>query len=121
MLFEDFLRPGAFLAAIGADSEDKQEIDARLMAASTIVTDVTEQCAAFGDLHHAVASGLVRSEGVYAELGEIVAGKKPGRRSAEEVIVFDSTGMALQDVGAAAVVLERARATGRGIDVDLSA
>ena len=91
------------------------------MAASTIVTDVTEQCAAFGDLHHAVASGLVRREDVYAELGEIVAGKKPGRRSAEEVIVFDSTGMALQDVGAAAVVLERARATGRGIEVDLSA
>ena len=62
----------------------------------------------------------MKREDVYAELGEIVAGRKPGRRSAEEVIVFDSTGMALQDVAAASVVLERARAAGRGISVDLA-
>ncbi len=121
VLFEGFLRPGAFLAAIGADSEDKQELDPALMASSTIVTDVTEQCAAFGDLHHALGSGVVTREDVRAELGDIVAGRKPGRRSAEEVIVFDSTGMALQDVAAASVVLERARATGRGMMVDLAA
>lgn len=121
VLFEGFLRRGAFLAAIGADSEEKQELDPALMASSTVVTDVTEQCAAFGDLHHALASGLVTREDVHAELGEIVAGRKRGRRSAEEVIVFDSTGMALQDAAAASVVLERARATGRGIAVDFAA
>jgi alanine dehydrogenase len=121
ILFLAFLKPGAFLAAVGADSEEKQELDPALMAAATIVTDVTEQCAAFGDLHHALASGLVKREDVHAELGEIVAGRKPGRRSAEEIIVFDSTGMALQDVGAASVVLDRARAAGRGIAVDLTA
>ncbi len=91
------------------------------MASSTIVTDVTEQCAAFGDLHHALASGLVKREDVHAELGEVVAGRKPGRRSADEVIVFDSTGMALQDVSAASVVFARARAAGRGLAVDLTA
>lgn len=121
VLFFGFLKPGTFLAAVGADSEEKQELDPALMAAATIVTDVTEQCAAFGDLHHALASGLVKREDVHAELGEIVAGRKPGRRSAEEVIIFDSTGTALQDVAAASVVLERARAVGRGIAVDLTA
>lgn len=121
LLFPGFLKPGAFLAAIGADSEEKQELDPALMAAATIVTDVTDQCAAFGDLHHALASGLVKREDVHAELGQIVAGRKPGRRSAEEIMVFDSTGMALQDVAAASVALERARAAGRGIAVDLTA
>jgi alanine dehydrogenase len=121
LLFPGFLSPGTFISAVGADSEEKQELDPALMAAATIVTDVTEQCAAFGDLHHALASGLVKREDVYAELGEIVAGRKPGRRSAEEVIVFDSTGMALQDVAAASVVYQRARASGLGLEVNLTA
>jgi ornithine cyclodeaminase/alanine dehydrogenase-like protein (mu-crystallin family) len=116
-----FLKPGAFIAAVGADSEEKQELDPALMAAATIVTDVTDQCAAFGDLHHALASGLVLREDVYAELGEIVAGRKAARRSDTEIIVFDSTGMALQDVAAASVVYRKARAGGRGTVADLGA
>jgi ornithine cyclodeaminase/alanine dehydrogenase-like protein (mu-crystallin family) len=121
LLFLGFLRPGTFLAAVGADSEDKQEIDAALMASATIVTDVTEQCAAIGDLHHVIASGLATRDNVYAELGEVVAGKKPGRRSPDEIVVFDSTGMALQDVAAAAAVYDRARVAGRGVSVSLVA
>jgi ornithine cyclodeaminase/alanine dehydrogenase-like protein (mu-crystallin family) len=61
-----------------------------------------------GDLHHALNAGVVKREDVHAELGEVVAGRKPGRESVEEVIVFDSTGMALQDVAAVALVYERA-------------
>lgn len=121
LLFPGFLRSGTFLAAVGADSEDKQEIDAELLASATIVTDVTEQCAAIGDLHHAIASGRVTRRSVHAELGEIVAGKKPGRRSSDEIVVFDSTGMALQDVAAAAAVYERAGAERRGVPVSLAA
>jgi alanine dehydrogenase len=121
LLFPGFLRSGTFLAAVGADSEDKQEIDAELLATATIVTDVTEQCAAIGDLHHAIASGRATRRSVHAELGEIVAGKKPGRCSPDEIVVFDSTGMALQDVAAAAAVYERARAEGRGVSVSLVA
>jgi alanine dehydrogenase len=120
-LFPGFLRPGSFVAAVGADSEDKQELDPSLMAASTIVTDVTEQCAAIGDLHHAIASGHLTRESVHGELGEIVAGKKPGRTSPDEIIVFDSTGMALQDVAAAATVYEKALAASRGLTLDISA
>jgi len=108
------VQPGAFVAAVGADSENKQELAPSLMASSKVVTDLTEQCRTIGDLHHAIAAGAMRVEDVYAELSEIVAGRKRGRERDDEVIIFDSTGMALQDVAAAAIVYERAVAAGRG-------
>ena len=114
------VRPGTFVAAVGADHEYKQEIEPELLAASTVVVDVLEQAATMGDLHHALDAGLMMRQDVYAELGAIVAGKHPGRRSGEEIIVFDSTGTALQDVAAAAVVYERAVADGVGIRVALA-
>ena len=112
---------GMFVAAVGADHPEKQELDPALLSAATVVTDVTEQCAAIGDLHHAVMSRVMQSSDVQAELGEVVAGCKPGRRSSAEVIVFDSTGMALQDVAAAAVGYEKAIAAGVGLWVDFAA
>jgi alanine dehydrogenase len=106
--------PGTFVAAVGADSEDKNEIAPELMAASKVVTDLTAQCESIGDLHHALAAGAR----AYAEIAEIVARRKPGRESDEETIIFDSTGMALQDVAAAAIVYERAVAAGRGVEFE---
>jgi alanine dehydrogenase len=81
---------------------------------------VLEQCAAIGDLHHALAAGVMRRDDVLAELGQIVAGRVPGRTSATETFVFDSTGSALQDAAACAVVIEGARREGRGGSVDFS-
>ena len=105
---------GTFLAAVGADSADKQELDPRILARATVVVDSLDQCAEIGDLHHAIAAGLVTRSDVHAELEEVIEGTKPGRTSAEEIIVFDSTGTALEDVAAAAAVYEKAIATGRG-------
>ena len=115
------LRPGTFVAAVGADSPDKQEIDPSLLASAKVVTDVTAQCAAFGDLHHAIRAGVLSEGDVHAELGEIVAERKPGRTSDDELIVFDSTGMALQDVAAAAAAFEEAERSGRGLVMDFLA
>ena len=120
LLFDGFLTPGTFVAAVGADSEEKQELDAALLASVTLVTDVTAQCVAIGDLHHAITADILSPESVHAELGEIVAGRKRGRLSPNEIVVFDSTGMALQDVAAAAAAYERAVETGRGTTVALS-
>jgi ornithine cyclodeaminase/alanine dehydrogenase-like protein (mu-crystallin family) len=106
---------GTFVAAVGADSSEKQEIAPDLMARSKVVTDVTEQCAAIGDLQHAIANGAMTRGDVHAELGAIVAGHRPGRKSDDEIFVFDSTGMALQDVAAAAVAYERAVARRKGV------
>jgi ornithine cyclodeaminase/alanine dehydrogenase-like protein (mu-crystallin family) len=102
------VRPGTFIAAVGADNEDKQELEESLMAASAVVTDLTTQAARIGDLHHAVAAGRMRTEDVRAELGAVVAGKSPGRVSKEEVTIFDSTGIAIQDLAAAVAVYEAA-------------
>jgi ornithine cyclodeaminase/alanine dehydrogenase-like protein (mu-crystallin family) len=115
------VQPGTFVAAVGADSEEKHELAPELMASGKVVTDVTEQCATIGDLHHAIAAGTMKREDVYAELSEIVAGRKAGRERDDEVIIFDSTGMALQDLAAAAIVYERATAAGRGTAFDFGA
>ena len=102
------VRAGTFVAGVGADNENKQELDPALLARSKLVTDLTAQCRVIGDLHHAPEAR------VHAELGEVVAGLKPGRSSADEITVFDSTGTALQDVAAAIAVYRRALASGEG-------
>ncbi len=112
------VRPGTFIAAVGADSEAKQEIEETLMAASAVVVDLLPQAALIGDLHHAIARGLMRAEDVRAELGAVVAGRAAGRESPEEITIFDSTGIALQDLVAAVAVYERA--LGRGAVFDFS-
>lgn len=108
LIARDMVKPGTFVAAVGADNEHKQEIDPQLLAHCTVVADLVDQCCAIGDLHHAVAAGLMARSDVHAQLGDIVAGTKPGRTRNDEIIVFDSSGTALQDVAAAAVVYRRA-------------
>ena len=103
------VRPGTFIAAVGADDEGKHEIEEALMAANVVVVDLLPQAALIGDLHHAIARGLMRAEDVRAELGAVVAGRAPGRTSREEITIFDSTGIALQDLVAAVAVYERAQ------------
>jgi alanine dehydrogenase len=115
------VRPGTFIAAVGADDGQKQEIDSTLMASAKIVVDSLEQSCAIGDVHHAIAQSLMRKEDVYAELCEIVAGQKTGRVADDEIIVFDSTGVAIEDAIAAAAVYERALANGIGTNFDFAA
>ena len=108
---------GCFVAAVGADSEHKQEIDPALFRSARVVVDSLEQCAAIGDLHHALDAGAIVRGDVHAELGEIAAGRKPGRSHESETILFDSTGVALGDVAAAALVYERALEHGRTVSI----
>lgn len=117
LLHSDDVQPGAFVAGVGVDAEHKRELSPDLLAKSRVVVDVLEQCAAFGDLHHAIERGAMTAADVHAELGGIVAGGKIGRSSPGETFVFDSTGMALQDAATAVVVLERARASRLGVEV----
>jgi ornithine cyclodeaminase/alanine dehydrogenase-like protein (mu-crystallin family) len=101
------VRPGTFIAAVGADNPDKSEIAPALMAAAKVVTDVTAQCAEMGDLHHAIEAGTMAAADIHAELGEILVGEKTGRASPDEIVIFDSTGTGLQDVAVAAAIYER--------------
>jgi alanine dehydrogenase len=110
----DDVGPGTFVAAVGADNPEKQELDPLLLARARVVVDSLEQAATGGDLHHALEAGVLERAGVAGELWELVAGAKAGRTSPDEITVFDSTGVALEDVAAAAVVYERALRSGTG-------
>jgi ornithine cyclodeaminase/alanine dehydrogenase-like protein (mu-crystallin family) len=111
----DMVRAGTFIAAVGADNPEKQEIDPQLLARHTVVADILEQCCAIGDLHHAIDAKVMTRADVHAELGEVVAGLKPARTRDDEIIVFDSSGTALQDVAAAAAVYRRAAGQQQGV------
>jgi ornithine cyclodeaminase/alanine dehydrogenase-like protein (mu-crystallin family) len=113
--------PGAFIAAVGADAPDKGEIAPELMAEAAVVVDVLDQCLAMGDLRRAVAAGAMTAAQVRASLGEVLTGRRTGRADPMEIVVFDSTGTAIQDVASAAVIHERACEAGRGLAVDLGA
>ncbi len=115
------IAPGTFLAAVGADNPEKQEVEPALLASATLIVDVLEQCAQIGDLHHALTAGVMTRDEVHAELGDVVAGRRPGRTRADEITIFDSSGTALQDVAAAIAVYEKARVSGRGTEVKLDA
>ena len=114
------VKPGTFIAAVGADNPEKQEIDPALLAASCVIADVLDQSATIGDVHHAIKAGVMRREDVYAELGEIVVGRKLSQKDHNHISVFDCTGMALQDVVSAALVYERARERRIGVAVDIN-
>ena len=113
-LMRDHVRPGAFVAAVGADSPHKSEVDPALMAAARVVADVRSQAEAMGDLRHAIAAGTMAAADVHAELAELVVGRAPGRTSDDQIFIFDSTGTAVQDVAAAAEILRRAEERGTG-------
>jgi alanine dehydrogenase len=106
---------GCFVAAVGADNPAKSEIKPDLMAQATIVVDLIEQAVVMGDLHHAIAAGATRIDDVAAELGQVVAGIRPGRQAPDQIIVFDSSGTGVQDVAAAACAYEVARDRGLGV------
>jgi alanine dehydrogenase len=102
------VKAGTFIAAVGSDNENKQELDPKLLIDNKLVVDSLEQASTIGELHHALKANVINLQDVYAELGEVIAGMKNGRESKNEIIIFDSTGTALQDVAAAAIVYEKA-------------
>ncbi len=103
------IRPGTHINAIGSDTCHKQELDGELLArAGRVVADSIEQCLLRGEIFKALDTGLIQREKII-ELGQIIAGTESGRTSEDQVTVFDSTGIAVQDIRIAALVLERLR------------
>ena len=118
---KEFAHDGLFIAAVGADSPDKQELDPQLIAEYKVVADILGQCIEVGEIHHAISAGLMKKEKVYAELGDIIIGRKKGRESKKEIIIYDATGTALQDVAAAAYIYEKALKLHKGFQFQFSA
>lgn len=117
ILDEHHLRPGMFIAAVGADNPEKQELTPALLSKTRIVADILEQAATMGDLHHALESGALCRDDVHGELGDVICARVPGRTSDDETFVFDSTGTALQDVAVASIAVQRAIERGAGSEI----
>jgi alanine dehydrogenase len=107
----DDLRAGQHLAALGADAHGKGEIELEALARCRLFCDEWEQASKGGELSRAVGAGAVDREDV-TEIGDVLLGRAPGRESDDEITLFDSTGLAIQDLGIATAVLE-ARDAGR--------
>ena len=111
VLRAEWLAPGALVIAIGSDGPQKQELDVDVLArADRVIADSLPQCSRLGEIHHALDAGVIRADDV-TELGQITSGRAPGRRTPGEMIVCDLTGVGVQDVAAATVVMQRALAT----------
>jgi alanine dehydrogenase len=110
----DWIEEGMHINAIGADAPGKEELDPTILQRARIVVDDYEQAIHSGEVNVPISKGYITSRDIYAELGEIVAGLKPGRLSDDEVTVFDSTGLAIQDVAAASVIYRAALERGLG-------
>jgi len=113
------LREGMFIAGVGADNPEKNELAAALLQHSLVVPDILDQAATMGDLYHAITSGLMTREDIHGELGEVVCGRVAGRTREDESFIFDSTGTALQDVATASIALARSVERGVGLEVAL--
>ncbi|MEK6277288.1 MAG: ornithine cyclodeaminase family protein [Actinomycetota bacterium] len=109
VLLASDLRPGQHLAALGADAHGKAEVERAALARCRLFCDEWEQASGGGELSGAVAAGDVARDEV-TQLGEVLTGAAEGRRDAEEITLFDSTGLAIQDLGISAAVLEAWRA-----------
>ena len=110
--------PGTHLACMGTDTIGKQEVEPALFTRARVFTDEVAQAISLGEAQHAVAAGLIRAKQI-TPLGAVITGKAEGRQSAEQITLFDGTGVGLQDIAVAAKVLDLARERGMAISVEL--
>lgn len=115
-LLNAHVREGTHLACMGTDTVGKQEVEPSLLARAAVFTDEVAQSVTIGEAQHAVAAGLLRAGDITA-LGEVLIGRHPGRTDADQITLFDGTGVGLQDLAVAAMAVTRARQRGLGVEV----
>ncbi len=108
------VRTGMHIVAVGADMAGKNEWDPQIFKGAKVVNDSIPQCISRGETRNALISGVITEQEIHGEIGEILAGKKPGRESDEEITIFDTTGMGIQDNVTAMKVYEIAKEKGLG-------
>ncbi len=116
VVMDEWVREGTHIAAMGADMEGKQELEGKLLKRSRIFVDDLRQCIRDGEINVPLKKGELRVEDISGTIGEVIVGKKKARLSSDDITIFDSTGIALQD--AAVITLEYKRARERGVGVE---
>jgi ornithine cyclodeaminase len=117
-LMSAHVSPGCHLACMGTDTKGKQEVEPALLGRASVFADEVAQSVTIGEAQHAVAAGLVDAAAI-TPIGDVLIGQHPGRRSAEEITLFDGTGVGLQDLAVAAVAVTRAHERGLGTEVEV--
>jgi alanine dehydrogenase len=120
IVMKSWVRPGTHISAMGADTVGKQELAVDLIASAHVTVDSVEQAITIGECQHAFKQGLLGRDDLTQTLGGLASGRLRGRRADDEITVFDSTGIALQDLAPAAVAAARARQRGLGVEVAFS-
>lgn len=113
----EWILPGTHINAIGADAKGKQELDPKILKDGKIVIDDWAQATHSGEINVPLSKGIIKEKDIYASLGEIVTRKKIGRKNEREITIFDSTGLAIQDLFTANFVLQRAKKLGIKINL----
>ncbi len=116
IVMKDWISPGTHIAALGADKKGDQELEGTLLQGARIFVDDIRQCRHDGEINVPLSEGLITEDDIAGSIGEIVTGKKQGRTSDDEITIFDSTGIALQD--SATVPLEYKRAMEAGVGIE---
>jgi ornithine cyclodeaminase/alanine dehydrogenase len=115
-----WLKPGAHINGVGSHSVDARELDTEAIVRSKVVVDTTDAALAeAGDLITPIQEGAITADHIHAELGDIITGTKPGRTSDQEITLFKSQGIAIQDVATAQLVYQKAKERGIGTEVNL--
>ncbi|HCJ67242.1 MAG TPA: alanine dehydrogenase [Elusimicrobia bacterium] len=115
----EWIKPGTHINAIGADAPGKQELDSNIVKKAKIVVDDYEQATRSGEINIPLSKGIISEKNIHSTLGEVIAGIKPGRMNDKEITVFDSTGLAIQDIAVAKVIYEKAKKLKIGTEVNL--
>jgi alanine dehydrogenase len=113
---DEWIAPGTHIAAVGADKGGDQELDGRILQRARIFVDDIRQCRTDGEINVPLSEGLITEDDIAGEIGKVIAGKLEGRTSDDEITVFDSTGIALQDSATVPLEYERALAAGVGVE-----
>ena len=115
----EWLHPGLHITCMGADLPEKQELEPEVLAkADILVCDRKSQCMAMGELHHGLRAGILSESSDITELGEITSGRKPGRRSDDQITLCDLTGTGVQDTAIALLALQKTGEQGLGVEID---
>jgi alanine dehydrogenase len=117
---DEWIEPGTHINAIGADAKGKEELDPQLLKRSKIVVDDIAQAVHSGEVNVPIEKGIISKEDIYCQLGEIIAGLKSGREDDSEITIFDSTGLAIQDIAVAHLAFSKAKFKGLGVKIPFS-
>jgi ornithine cyclodeaminase len=117
----EWLHPGLHITAMGSDAENKQELDPEVLAkADLLVCDTKAQCARLGELHHALANGVLTEESPIIEIGEITSLKVTGRKNDDQITVCDLTGTGVQDTAIALFTYHEMKKRNKGLTIENS-